>query len=270
MATVVDGRAIAREVLAEVAAQVALLPQAPRLSIVTCTPDFATQRYLTLKQRKAAEVGIRSRVIELLPEISTHALVSTVRTIAGSSDGVVVQLPLPAHIDREAVLAAVPVSKDPDGFAYENEPGACLPPVVGAIVEIAARHNVSFTGKRVAVVGAGRLVGAPAAHYLREHGAQVDIIEKGDRDRRQTLRAADVIISGVGVPNLITAADVTDGVVVFDAGTAEANGKLAGDVAPDVAARAALITPVPGGIGPLTVAVLLRNLVGLAQARSDV
>ena len=264
----VDGRAIAREVLAEVRAAVLALSKPPQLSIITATPDLATKKYLALKQRRAAEVGIAARVIELLPEATTEEVTATVRTAAEESDSVVVQLPLPPGIEREEVLASVPVKKDPEGFRYGLDEAARLPPVVGAIVEIAARYGVRWDGATVAVVGAGRLVGAPVARFAREAGARVRVFEKGD-DLAELI-GADVIISGVGVAGLITPDQVREGAVVFDAGTSEASGELRGDVAPDVAATAALLTPVPGGIGPVTVAMLLRNVAVLASARLEI
>ncbi|MCB9812553.1 bifunctional 5,10-methylenetetrahydrofolate dehydrogenase/5,10-methenyltetrahydrofolate cyclohydrolase [Candidatus Nomurabacteria bacterium] len=261
----VDGKTIAAEILAEVAKTVAGGPKGPpRLSAITCAPNFETQKYLEMKRTKAASVGVVLNVVELPQGATTEMAAACIRQVAAQSDGIVVQLPLPPQIDREAVLTAVPVSKDPDGFRYGEVPEACLSPVVGAIDEISRRHDVAWEGKQVVVLGGGRLVGQPAAAYARGRGAMVTVLTRDTYDTA-ALRPADIIVSGIGQPHFITADLVKPGVVIFDAGTSEDGGVLVGDVDPAVAAQAALLTPVPGGIGPITIAYLLRNLVQLAR-----
>jgi methylenetetrahydrofolate dehydrogenase (NADP+)/methenyltetrahydrofolate cyclohydrolase len=260
----VDGRALAADILEEVKHRVATLGRTPRLSAVTAAPNFETKKYLEMKKAKAAAVGIVLTVVELPAEVTTAAAVACVREVAAQSDGVVVQLPFPAQVDRAALLAAVPPEKDPDGFQYGRVADACLPPVVGAIDEISQRHQVVWQGKRVVVLGEGLLVGRPAAAYARGRGAVVSVLTKESYDAA-LLRQADIIISGIGQPHFITADLVQPGVVVFDAGTSEDGGVLVGDADPSVADVAALLTPVPGGIGPITIAYLLRNLVALSR-----
>jgi methylenetetrahydrofolate dehydrogenase (NADP+)/methenyltetrahydrofolate cyclohydrolase len=262
---IVDGKKIAAEIYLAVAQEVEKMDSKPVLGAVTCAPNFETQKYLELKKRKAAEVGITLKVIELPATATTEEVITCVSVVASEVDGVVVQLPFPPHIDREMVLAAVPVDKDPDGFAYADNPKACLPPVVGAIKEIAQHYNFSFTGKQVVVLGQGRLVGSPAVRFLNSVGAQVTISTEHDSTQAQQLKNADVIISGIGEPHFITIEKVKHGAVVFDAGTSEDGGLMVGDVRQDVADVASLFTPVPGGIGPITIALLLRNLVSLMR-----
>ncbi len=264
----VDGKGIASTVLQTVAEEVATLPRAPRLSAITCAPNFETQKYLEMKKKKAASVGITLNVVELPEDASTEMVLSCVEKVAKESDGVVVQLPLPAQIDREQVLSAVPASKDPDGFLYGQVGGACLPPVVGAIDEISKIHNLDWVGKNVVVLGEGRLVGTPAAAYARLKGVKVTVLTK-DTYQEELLKEADIIISGIGQPHFIKPQFVKEGVVVFDAGTSEDGGVLVGDADPLVAEKASLITPVPGGIGPITIAYLLSNLVTLADQREE-
>lgn len=262
---IVDGKKIATEIYHSVATQVADMDRAPILAAITCAPNFETQKYLELKKRKAALVGITLRVIELPETATTEEVVTCVRTVAADVDGVVVQLPFPKHIDREIVLAAIPIDKDPDGFAYAENPAACLPPVVGAIKEIAEHHHISWSEKQVLVLGAGRLVGSPAVRFLRTAGAEVTVSTEHDSTQAQQLLEADVIVSGIGEPHFITVEKIKHGAIVFDAGTSEDGGIMVGDVHPDVAHTATLFTPVPGGIGPITVALLLRNLVSLVR-----
>jgi methylenetetrahydrofolate dehydrogenase (NADP+) / methenyltetrahydrofolate cyclohydrolase len=260
---IVDGKKIARAIYESVAHDVSTMSVAPVLAAITCEPNFETQKYLELKKRKAAEVGITLRVIELPATVTTQEVVACVRVVASEVDGVVVQLPFPAHIDREVVLSAVPIDKDPDGFAYAENPAACLPPVVGAIKEIAQYYSVSFAEKQVVVLGAGRLVGSPAVRFLHTAGAEVTISTEHNGAQAQQLLDADIIVSGIGEPYFITVDKVKHGVVVFDAGTSEDGGLMVGDVHPDVVHVASLFTPVPGGIGPITIALLLRNVVQL-------
>lgn len=265
---IIDGRAIAKEILDEVAVSTARFSDASRLTIITCTPNFETQKYLALKKRKASEVGICINVIELLVDSTTEEAVKTIQVAAEQSDGIVVQQPLPEHFDTDKVLASVPMSHDVDAIHYSGE-GDVLPPVVGAIAEISARHGILFKEKKVTIIGAGRLVGAPALLWVNEQSSCIKMVtsETPDVESVQAISDADIIISGAGVPGLITEDKIKMGVVIFDAGTTEDGGTLAGDVDPACADKAALFTPVPGGIGPITIACLLKNLILLRQHR---
>jgi methylenetetrahydrofolate dehydrogenase (NADP+)/methenyltetrahydrofolate cyclohydrolase len=186
---------------------------------------------LALKKRKADAAGVVLTIHELPASADTAEVVETIHEALATASGIVVQLPLPAHIDREAVLAAVPVTHDPDGFWYGHDERACASPVVVAISEIARTYDVSFAGRRVVVVGEGRLVGTPAAHFLRSVGAQVVVVGQDTPDRTTLLQGADIIVTGAGKPGIITPELVREGVIVFDAGTSEDGGMLVGDVA---------------------------------------
>jgi methylenetetrahydrofolate dehydrogenase (NADP+)/methenyltetrahydrofolate cyclohydrolase len=263
----VDGKAIAADILANVAEKVAARPFcAPRLSAITCAPNFETRKYLEMKKKKAAAVGIVLSVVELPADVSTEEAVACITQVVTQSDGVVVQLPFPLSVDRNKLILAVPVEKDPDGFRYGEEGRACFSPVVGAIDEISKRYGVVWDGKRVVVLGEGVLVGRPTAAYARERGARVTVLTKETYDSIK-LQQADIIVSGIGQPHFIKPEMVREGVVIFDAGTSEDGGVLAGDVDPEVGSKASLLTPVPGGIGPITIAYLLRNLVLLSMGR---
>jgi methylenetetrahydrofolate dehydrogenase (NADP+)/methenyltetrahydrofolate cyclohydrolase len=179
-------------------------------------------------------------------------------------DGVVVQLPLPSQIDKDSVLQAVPREKDPDVFCYGEKHDRLLPPVVGAIDEISKLHKVEWKNKKVVILGEGTLVGKPAARYARKKGAKVRIYTREKFDIT-SLKTADIIVSGIGQPAFIKSDMVSEGVILFDAGTSEDGGVLVGDVDKGVAEKASLLTPVPGGIGPITIAYLLSNLVQLVR-----
>lgn len=261
---IVDGKTIAADILTITTKKVKKLGRSPVLAAITCAPNFETLKYLEMKKRKAAAVGIVLNVIELPSDSTTEDVVSCVTRAAKEVDGLVVQLPLPMHIDKTAVLSMVPIEKDPDAFSYGEKRDRFLPPVVGAIDEISRLYEVEWTNKRVVVLGKGTLVGVPAARYARKRGGRVRVYDDVNLDV-SSLKTADIIISGIGQPNFIKPEMVQAGVVVFDAGTSEDGGVLVGDVHPNVAQIASLMTPVPGGIGPITIAYLLRNLVKLVS-----
>lgn len=262
---IIDGKAIAQKILAEVKVEVSTMKQSPRLTVFTCAPNFETQKFLALKQKRAAEVGITVEVVSLDPAIVTVEVIRIIAESLTQTDGVIIQLPFPPSIDIVTVLGTVPAAFDVDALNYVPSDEALLPPVVGAIDAVAIDAKLDWHNKKVVVVGNGRLVGTPASQYATHKGAQVTIIEKDTIGTELTLKEADILILGAGVPGLVTASMVKQGVVVFDAGTSEEGGMLVGDADPNVAKKAALITPVPGGIGPITIAVLLRNLVKLTQ-----
>lgn len=258
----VDGKKIAEKILNEVKQEVESLPSQPRLSVITCNPNFETQKYLKMKKAKASSVGIAFNLVEMPEQTTTEEMKACVNEIAMFSDGIVVQLPLPSQIDKDIVLDSIPSEKDPDGFHYGKVKKACLSPVMGAIDEISELHKIKWQGKKVVILGLGRLVGIPAKHYAQEKEAKVEIITK-EIYNESSLREADIIVSGIGQPHFIKPEMVKEGVVVFDAGASEDNGVLAGDASLELIQKASLLTPVPGGIGPITIAYLLRNLVEL-------
>lgn len=261
---IINGRALASQLYRKVAAEVVTRSAPPKMAIVTCAPTPATQQYLELKRRKAASVGIPLTIIELPEDATTEEVVQTVTTATMIAAGVVVQLPLPKQIDREVVLAAIPATHDPDVFMYTGK-GPILPPVVAAIDYIAQQHGIAWVHKKVVVVGYGRLVGKPAALFATAAGADVTVVTEETPNTHAILKSADIIITGVGKAHFITPMDLAEGVVVFDAGASEDGGVVVGDVHPSVAAVASLFTPVPGGIGPITVAALFDNLLTLTR-----
>lgn len=261
----IDGKAIAKEEKAAIRTLLTETGMMPRLCIITCAPTLATESYLALKEKNAAALGITVVVRRLLAHATTAEAIAAVAEAAVAYEGVIVQLPLPPTLDTEAILAAIPPAKDVDNFRYRAEPQEVLPPVVYAIDAISQREGVSWSGKTVVIFGAGRLVGHPMAHYAAAKGAQVTVLtEQSSGEDMKRAATADIIVLGVGKPRLLTKEMVKDGVVVFDAGASEDGGLLVGDADPAVAEKASLFTPVPGGIGPITVAALFRNLLTLA------
>ncbi|HEX8947230.1 MAG TPA: bifunctional 5,10-methylenetetrahydrofolate dehydrogenase/5,10-methenyltetrahydrofolate cyclohydrolase [Candidatus Paceibacterota bacterium] len=266
---IIDGKKLATDVLARIREEVAELPRAPKLRVVMAGTHPAIESFVRIKERRAQEAGIEFAVQHFPDDVSTDVLVAAVKE--GDEDALIVQLPLPAHVDTDAVLAAIPLEKDADVLSPEaytrfevNTPGALVPPVVFAVREVLATHAVSLPGTRAVVVGRGRLVGKPVAEWLLHEGAQVEVVTRSSGNLTAALRAADIIVSGAGVPKLITPELIQSGVVLIDAGTSESSGVIVGDIDPACAEKAALLTPVPGGIGPLTVVGLLANTLALA------
>lgn len=264
---IVDGRAIAQDVLKEAAA----LGRSLVVRAVVVSPSPATESYLKVKSARAADAGMRLDVVELPDGATTEEVIAAVQ--APGADSVIVQLPLPEALDQEAVLGAIPVGADPDVLspeAYErfvaDADSALLPPVVDAIKEIFDRHHVDPAGKRALVIGNGRLVGQPAFEWLRRQGADVVVVTRASEAALPTLLPEmDIVVSGAGSPGLILPGHLKEGVVLVDAGTSESGGQIRGDADPACADKASLFTPVPGGVGPLAVACLFRNAAKLAR-----
>tara|TARA_B100000745_G_scaffold289342_1_gene227373 strand:- start:338 stop:1138 length:801 start_codon:yes stop_codon:yes gene_type:complete len=261
MAMIVDGKAIAKRVYAELKNEVSHLTQVPHLTVFTCAPNFETKKYLQLKKQKAQEIGLGVSIVELPETLTTQEVVQSVQHACMQTDGIIVQLPLPEHIDTDIVLAAIPASYDVDGMNYDGTAHTVVSPVVAAIDEISRVHDVLFVGRNVVVLGHGRLVGKPAALWAQQQGAKVTVLTKESEDIEVHIAAADILILGAGVPHMVTSDMVKEGAIIFDAATSEDGGELAGDACPDCVQKASLLTPVPGGIGPITVAMLLRNVV---------
>ncbi|HEY0979516.1 MAG TPA: bifunctional 5,10-methylenetetrahydrofolate dehydrogenase/5,10-methenyltetrahydrofolate cyclohydrolase [Candidatus Paceibacterota bacterium] len=264
---IIDGRAIATDILKGVRES---MTRTPVVRAIVIAPSPATKSYLSIKSARAQEAGMQLEVVEL-PETATDDEVRA-HAAAPGCDAVIVQLPLPDRYETEAILDAIPLSRDADVLsrdAYErfaqNMPGALLPPVVGAIAEILARTDIAPQGLRTVVVGQGRLVGEPAAAWLRNQGADVATVtlESGDLS---LLRDADLVVTGAGAPGLIRREHLKEGMVLIDAGTSESGGAIVGDADPACSAIARVFTPVPGGVGPIAVACLFRNVAALVAS----
>lgn len=258
---IVDGRAVARELLADVRAH---LTRTPVVRAVVVAPSPATESYLSIKNAQAEEAGMHLEVVRLQEDATNEQVIEAVEE--SGADAIIVQLPLPEHLASVRILDAIPRVKDADVLsraAYQafvdGEEGVLMPPVVGAIAEILRRAGTSLEGKEAVVIGQGKLVGLPAAAWLTQSGARVSVVTRESGDL-SILRDADVIVSGAGSPGLITPAHLKPGVVLIDAGTSEQGGAIVGDAEPACADVASVFTPVPGGVGPIAVACLFRNV----------
>ncbi|MFA5736576.1 MAG: bifunctional 5,10-methylenetetrahydrofolate dehydrogenase/5,10-methenyltetrahydrofolate cyclohydrolase [Candidatus Paceibacterota bacterium] len=257
---IIDGRQIAEDIKKELKEK--LIGRNLKLAIVSVGDDIVSAKYLSRKQKFGEAVGVETIVYKFADDVSEDGLVEQLHKLAndGSINGIVVQLPLPKHLATEKLLALIPSEKDVDALTSEAR---VLPPVVAAIKEILTRNQVSIEGKRAVVVGRGRLVGKPAALWLTQNGAIVEIVDLATKNSTTIIAQADLIVSGAGKPGLLKVGMLKEGVVLIDAATSEAEGRLLGDAEPACALRCSIFTPVPGGVGPLTIACLFKNLAEL-------
>lgn len=252
---IIDGKAIAEEIYAGLR-----FSQPRTLGIVVGTANPVTDSFVRIKQKAADRLGITLTEERLAADATTARAIEAVAALARTADGVIVQLPLPPQIDVEAVVAALPPEQDVDGISRAP---LVRPPVAEAVREILARTHVDPHGKHAVVIGSGRLVGAPVAALLAHLGAEVRVLTLGDS--LDPLKDANIIVSGAGKPGLITPEYIRDGVVLIDAGTSESEGRVAGDADSACALKASVFTPVPGGVGPIAVAMIFSNLRKLAK-----
>ena len=287
MSNVIDGKAVAAAVLEECRSEVAELVNegvTPGLAVVLVGSDPASQVYVGSKARKCEELGIYSRKIELVEETTQEKLMEVVEGLNADSaiHGILVQSPLPKHIDEEAVVRTIDPRKDVDCFHPENvaklaleDPSGFVPCTPAGCMRLLAEAGVETKGANVVVIGRSMIVGKPMALLLMAKGsdATVTVAHSRSKDLPGICRQADIVIAAVGRPEMVTKDWVKDGAVVIDVGvnrvddaTKKRGYRLTGDVAYDeVAPRCEAITPVPGGVGPMTIAMLMKNTLKAAR-----
>lgn len=282
MATRLDGRAVSKKILADLKQTIAELAQhdvMPTLAVVLVGSNPASEVYVRNKQRRAEDIGVRSLMFRM-PEATTQAdLLAKVAELNHDPDidAILVQLPLPAGLDEQAVIDAIDPDKDVDGFSpvsvgrlWANEPTVVASTPYG-IMALLDAYDIDVAGKRVVIIGRSNIVGRPLAGLMVNHDATVTIAHSKTRDLKQLAKEADILVVAVGVPHFIGADAVKPGAVVIDVGISRgADGKLLGDVdEAAVAPIASAITPVPGGVGPMTIASLMAQTVTLAKRRAN-
>lgn len=277
-ARVLDGKAVAAVMRAEFASAAALLPVKPKLAAVLVGNDPASHTYVRNKRKACSDCGFDSELITLPDTITTSDLLSVVNRLNSDplTHGILVQLPLPKQVTEQAVIQTVTPLKDVDCFHPENL-GLLLaghprfhPCTPSGVIELVQRHGLIWAGKEVVVVGRSNIVGKPLAVLLMQKGldATVTVAHTKTRDLSEVCRRADVIVAAAGVPQCITAAMVKSGAVVVDVGTTIVDGKIRGDVHEDVKSVAGWLSPVPGGVGPMTITMLLANTLKSARLLS--
>lgn len=276
-ARIIDGKAVAAALRAEVAARVAGLSFQPGLTVVLVGDDPASTVYVRSKDRAAREAGIAAHTIRLPAETTEADLLAEVRRLNNDPtvDGILVQLPLPAHIRAQAVIEAIDPAKDVDGFHPLNTGHLAdgrptlVPCTPAGVMKLLAHADIPLSGARALVIGRSTIVGRPVAALLLGANATVTIAHYRTRDLPAECRRADVVIAAIGQPEFVQGDWIAPGATVIDVGINRLpDGRLVGDAAYEAcAARAGAITPVPGGVGPMTIACLIENTVKAALAR---
>jgi tetrahydrofolate dehydrogenase/cyclohydrolase, NAD(P)-binding domain protein len=271
---IIDGKEFSKKILEEISNEQKEIVEKKNLrpaglAVIIVGENPASQVYVRNKTRACEKVGFYSETIKLEENISENDLIKKIEELNENNkiDGILVQLPLPKHIDELKVINSIKPEKDVDGFSNVNvgkmvigdESGflSCTP---YGIMQLLEGYDIDVDGKDVVVVGRSNIVGKPMAMMLIQKGATVQVCNSRTKDLSKKLKKADIIVVAVGVPRMIKATDVKEGVVVIDVGINRVDGKLCGDVDyEDVAQKASYITPVPGGVGPMTIASLIKN-----------
>lgn len=277
-ARTIDGKAIAADIRAHIAKQVAASGVKPGLAVILVGEDPASHTYVAMKEKNALEAGFHSVVERYPASITQDQLLARIDELNRdpSIHGFFVQLPLPKHINADAVTRAIDPRKDVDGFHPDNQGLLLLgtprfiPATPRGVVELMMRSGHEPSGKRVVILGRSTIVGKPLAAALLVKGARGDatvtIAHSRTPDVEAVCRQADILVAAIGVPRFVKASMVKPGACVIDVGTSRVDGKLVGDVDYDAVAQVAgSITPVPGGVGPMTIAMLLVNTVEAAE-----
>ena len=276
-ARILDGKAIRDQILAELKPRVEKLSRPPGLAVVLVGDDPASAIYVRNKVKASETLGLHSEQITRTGDLSTDELLAIVNSLneRPEIDGILVQMPLPPAIDSRRILVSVSPEKDVDGFhpwnsgnLMANGPGPrpCTP---SGIIEMLKRYEIPIAGKRAVVVGRSDIVGKPMALLLLHENATVTMCHSKTVDLAEECRRADILVAAIGRARMITAEFIKPGATVIDVGMNRMpDGKVTGDVDPDAAmAIAGAFTPVPGGVGPLTIAMLMSNTVSAAERR---
>lgn len=269
-----DGKKLAQKIIADLKKEVTGMKKFLRLAVVVVGDDPVVQKFILQKQKVAKEIGVDFRIYPFEKNISSSDLRTRVAEIVHEkkNTGVIVQLPLPLHIGKQHMLNAITSQKDVDVLSSRAIGNAVvgknpiISPVAAAVKALFDEYGIQCAGKRIVIMGNGALVGKPIALWFLSERIGFSIVDEDTPNALDLIKDADILISGIGKPGFITGTMVKNAVVIVDAGTSESGGKLAGDVDFDsVSNKASFITPVPGGVGPVTVAMLFKNLVELAK-----
>lgn len=270
-----DGKEVATAVAEELKEALATLPFSPQLVVVRVGEDPASVSYVRGKDKMARSLGLLSRVEVLPADITQRDLLRHIDAINQDPevDGILVQDPLPAHLDIRQVQELIDPSKDVDGFhpinvgRLWNGKKALVPCTPAGLIRMMDHYHLPISGKRVVIVGRSSLVGKPAAALFLQRDATVSVAHSKTQNLPDLTRQADILVAAVGKRAFITPDMVQEGAVVLDVGINRAEGKLYGDVHPDVEGKASYLTPVPGGVGRMTVAMLMQNTLVAATRR---
>ncbi|QZY56957.1 bifunctional methylenetetrahydrofolate dehydrogenase/methenyltetrahydrofolate cyclohydrolase FolD [Crassaminicella profunda] len=281
-AKILDGRKISKEIRNAIMNEVHHLKDhygiTPGLAVVIVGDDDASHVYVSMKEKACQKVGFHSEVYKLPKETTEKELLTLIDELNHNEkiNGILVQLPLPKGIDENLINSHILPMKDVDGFHAVNAGKLLLgeesfvPCTPKGILELIKRTEEDLTGKHAVVIGRSNIVGKPAGVLLLKENATVTICHSKTKNLEKHVKMADIVVAAVGVPELIKGDMIKDGAIVIDAGTRKVNGKLVGDVAFEEASKkASWITPVPGGVGPMTITMLLENTLKAAKTQCE-
>ena len=271
--TIIDGKALSEKILKEIEQEHSELEKKVErkagLAVIIVGENPASQIYVRNKIRACEKVGFHSETIRLDENITEENLLLEIEKLNNNSniDGILVQLPIPKHIDGLKIINAISAKKDVDGFHTTNigkmmigDETGFLPCTPAGVIQMFEEYNINLEGKDVLVIGQSNIVGKPMTLLLIKKRATVQVCNSKTKNLSEKLQKADVIVAAAGSPKLIKATDVKEGVVIIDVGINRVDGKLCGDVDfEEVSKKTSFITPVPGGVGPMTIAILIKN-----------
>ena len=282
MATIISGKEVAAKVRAEIKKDCEALDEmgiTPGLAVIIVGDDPASRVYVNNKKKACEEVGFVSEEYALPAETTQEELLALIHRLNGKPDidGILCQLPLPKHLDEKAVINAIDPTKDVDAFHPSNVGKIMigdydfLPCTPAGVMELIHSAGIEVSGKNCVVIGRSNIVGKPMAMLLLHENGTVTICHSRTKNLKEICAAADILVAAVGKPKFVKADMVKEGAVVLDVGiNRDENGKLCGDVDFDeVAPKASFITPVPGGVGPMTIAMLMKNTLRAAKLQND-
>jgi len=274
--TIIDGRKIRDEILEQIKKEVFSLPFSPVFCDILVGDNLVSASYVKIKSKTAEQVGIKFRTVEFKNEVTTEEIIEEIENLnkVPSMCGIIVQLPLPENIDRQRVLDAIKPSLDVDCLGiinsenfYNNNEGIGFPTAL-ACVKILESLNIDLENMKILILGQGSLVGLPVTHLLKNKGLDVTTADIRTENKEELIKNADIIISAIGKAGYVKGNMIKEGVIIIDAGTSEDNGSIVGDVELDsVMGIASFVSPTPGGVGPVTVAMLLSNVLKVAKEK---
>lgn len=273
MTEILDGKKLSLKITEELKKQVSKLQKKPKLAVILVGNDPASQIYVKNKQKKAEEIGFESLVIPLPEDISEDNLLEHIYILNEDDNinGILLQLPIPKHLNQQRILEAIEPIKDVDGFTTYNfgrlalgyKPYA-IPCTPKGIIKLLEEYNINLEGKNALIIGRSNIVGKPISLLLQQKNATVTMAHSKTKNLKEIALNSDIIISAIGKPKMITAEFVKEGAIVIDVGINRDETGLCGDVDfKEVSKKTSFITPVPGGIGPMTIAMLMENTLQL-------
>lgn len=268
-AVILDGKKLATSIRQELRARISLLNITPKLAVIFAGDDAASAIYVRAKEKACAETGIETQTFRLAEDISAEELCELINILNTSPEinGILVQLPLPGHLNEKEILQSVVPEKDVDGFhplnagnVIQQRTGAFLPCTPKGIIRLLHLVRKDLSGLHAVVIGRSQIVGLPTAHLLLNENCTVTVTHSRTQNLPEICRSADILVAAAGNPEFITGEYIKQGAIVIDVGINRTPDGLKGDVCfADAAERASYITPVPGGVGPMTIAMLLEN-----------